>query len=728
MNIRTLFSIFLVVAGFVSLPLSAQRIDTTHITLCSPEVKAAAREVRLSGRLTARGNSDFRQLRDLCWQLARLDLSAARVDAIPDNAMHSRHRLQRVVLPQHLKTIGSQAFFACDSLQGVLRIPLTVREIGVAAFSGCTALEEIELPADSLQQIGDFAFSRLTSLRRVRVGAAVPPACAPTAFEGIDLRRVRLEVPRGSERAYRAAEGWKLFFEKSEPLPEVAIPVVIPRPSLLTLTGGEAFRLDRELTIEAASCLNNERAHLERILGERSEARVYETRGAAKIRLLLQPGLQDEAYQMSVNRDEICIRGGSAAGVFYGLMTLDQVMASTPVGRCGSIPQMAVMDGPRLPLRELMVDPARIFRPIEDLKVFVAEMARYKYNALHLHLVDDQAWRMEIKAFPKLVEQGSERIGMDDMQMPVKGYYTQQELRELVAYAARYHVQVIPEIELPGHEVAAIHCYPRLTCGAKSVPIRTTCGVSNELLCPGEPFVYEFLGKVFAELADIFPSPYVHLGGDEAGMPPLAAWTECDKCRALKRRLGIERDVREDNWQLQKYLFDRVIDTLRTVHGKTPMFWYETDFREIQPGCITFAWRHGLTETAIRAAQANGARIMLCPGEFCYFDYPMAAGDMPEVNWGMPVNPLRRTYSLDPAWGMGNDFEKANLAGVAGTLWSECINSAERVHYQAFPRALALAEVAWSPQSVRSWLDFARRLRHVQNDQLRRGISTSLAW
>lgn len=729
MKTNFLSALFLISLGGVVLPLSAQRIDTTHITLSSPKAKAAVREVRLTGQLTTRGNSDFRQLRDLCWQLARLDLSAARVAHIPDNALHSRHRLQSVVLPEQLKSIGRQAFFACDSLQGELRIPPTVREVGTAAFSGCARLTEINLPADSLQHIGDFAFSRLTSLRRVRVGSAVPPVCAPTAFEGIDLRRVRLEVPRGSERAYRAAEGWKCFFGgRTEALPEVVMPVVIPQPALLTLTGGEGFCFDRKISIEAAPELNNERTHCLRILEQRTEARVQTEAKGARIRLLLQPGLESEAYRLSVSADEICIRGGSAAGVFYGLMTLDQVMASTPVGRCASIPQMAVVDGPRLGLRELMVDPARIFRPVDDLKAFIAEMARYKYNALHLHLVDDQAWRIEIKAFPRLVEQGTARVGMDDMQMPISGYYTQAEMRELVAFAARYHVQLIPEIELPGHEVAAIHCYPQLTCGGKHVPIRTTCGVSNELLCPGEPFVYEFLGKVFAELADIFPSPYVHLGGDEAGMPPLAAWTECDKCKALKRSLGIDRDVRDDNWQLQKHLFDRVIDTLRTVHGKTPMFWYETDFREIQPGCITFAWRHGLTEAAIRAAQSNGARIMLCPGEYCYFDYPMAAGDMPEVNWGMPINPLQRTYSLDPAWGMGNDFEKTNLAGVAGTLWSECINSAERVHYQAYPRALALAEVAWTPQSVRSWSDFARRLPHVQADQLRRGISTSLAW
>lgn len=317
---------------------------------------------------------------------------------------------------------------------------------------------------------------------------------------------------------------------------------------------------------------------------------------------------------------------------------------------------------------------------------------------------------------------------MDDMQVPFSGFYTQEQMKELVAYAAKYHVQIIPEIEMPGHEVAAIHCFPQLTCGAQLVPIRTTCGVSNELLCPGEPFVYEFLGNVFRELAEVFPSPYIHLGGDEAGNPALDCWTNCEKCRALKKKLGITTTDRSENWRLQKYLFDRVIDTLRTRYNKTPMFWYETDFKEIQPGCVTFAWRHGLTKTAIEAAIKNKAKIMLCPGEHCYLDYPMRGGDMPEVNWGMPVTSLQQTYKLDPAWGMDEKFEKENLFGVTGTLWSECINSPERLFYQAYPRAQALAEVGWSLQKNRSWEGFMKRLKPTLTDMERRGISHSMAF
>ena len=449
--------------------------------------------------------------------------------------------------------------------------------------------------------------------------------------------------------------------------------------------------------------------------------------GRGRARLLLRVDStcslrNDEAYRLEVTTRGICITGGSPRGVFWGLMTLSQLLDTPePEARCSALPTLVITDQPRTALRELMVDPARIFISLDDLRPFVVEMARYKFNALHLHLVDDQAWRMEIKSYPLLTEQGSRRVGMDDMPLQISGYYTQEEMRDFVAFAARYHVEIIPEIEMPGHEVAAIHCYPRLTCGGRQVPLRTTCGVSNELLCPGEEFVYEFLGNVFRELSTVFPSRYIHLGGDEAGNPPLGCWTHCAKCDSLRHTLGITTTDGSENWRLQDYLFRRVIDTLRTQYDKVPMFWYETDFREIPAGCITFAWRHGLTAAAIRAAVDNGARIMLCPGEHCYLDYPAAAGDMPEVNWGMPVTTLEQTYRLDPAWGFGADFEEAHLMGVAGTLWSECIPSVERLYYMAFPRAMALAEAGWSAARRRCWEDFQRRAeRQMQQQAARR--------
>ena len=180
------------------------------------------------------------------------------------------------------------------------------------------------------------------------------------------------------------------------------------------------------------------------------------------------------------------------------------------------------------------------------------------------------------------------------------------------------------------------------------------------------------------------------------------------------------------NWRLQKYLFDEMISYLRSKYNKVPMFWYETDFKEIQEGCVTFAWRHGLTQAAIDAAVRNNAKIMLCPGEYCYFDYPMASGDMPEKNWGMPTVPFKTVYEFDPGWNMDADFETNNLFGVAGTLWSECINSPERIFYQAYPRTLILSEAGWSTKENRSWDDFLKRSRPLMLDLQRRGITYSM--
>ena len=679
----------------------AQSVTAEHITSVDAEAKAAARDITLTGSLrrAQRGpghwvglNDDFRQLRDLCFNVERLDLSQATIDTIPDCAFHSMHQLREVILPPTLKYIGHQAFYGCDSL------------------------------------------------KRIEVRTAEPPTTGSYAFGGVDLLKVQLSVPREAYAAYAKSLAWSGFFK---PADAASVP---------------AFSLDNLIPIP-----------------ERVEHLDGTFDPYAPITTRINPALSAEGYRLRAQGDSIIIEGGDEAGLFYGRMTLDQVLpsVSADVFRDASrntalapthclrgnvpdrmLPAFEIVDAPRTPIRELMIDPARIFIPFEELKGFVVEMARYKLNTLHLHLVDDQAWRIEIKAYPELTEKSSFRVGMDDMLRPIEGYYTQEQMRELCAFAAQYHVTIVPEIELPGHEVAAIHAFPWLTCQQDTLPLRTTCGVSNELLCPSSERTYEFLSTVLRELSTVFPGPYVHLGGDEAGNPALDCWTHCADCQALKAKLfkqdGLtdpsERQPasgREGNWRLQQYMFDRVIALLRDELGKTPMFWYETDFRQIQPGCITFAWRHGLTQAAIDAAKRCDAKIILCPGEHCYLDYPMGYNDMPEVNWGMPTTTLQQTYRLDPAWGNGDytkpdgsegrstteealgevkNFERDCLMGVAGTLWTECIPSTERLYYMAYPRALALAEAGWSQQSRRSWADFERRSAVVCSDMLRRGI------
>lgn len=660
-----------------TLDLSQGSATTAQVRLLPAELKAGLKTLVLTGALSSDRNGDFRQIRDLCPNVEVLDLSAATCTEIPDNAFLGHRGLRKVVLPNGVKRIGRQAFFNCKNLQEVV-LPSAVEIIEDGAFNGCTALRKLDTSRATLRNVG-FA-----------------------AFEGVPT--AQLPQPTFDLWAKAAQEKYSL----------------IPYPAQLEVQQGKALDVSRIGKIEAAPELANEASYARRILRDRAGLNVL--RGSAKVQLLLDATVQNaEGYELTANKKGIVIKGSTPAGVFYGLTTLDQLLTAQPQ----SLEPVKIVDAPRTRVRELMVDPVRTFIPFAELKRMVTKMARYKYNALHLHLVDDQAWRIEIKKYPRLVAESSLRPAMDDMQYTSPGFYTQDEMRELVAFAAKHHIMVIPEIEMPGHEVAAIHAYPQLTVGNKKVDVRTTSGVSNNLLNPASEFTYQFLFDVFDELATVFPAPYVHLGGDEAGNPPLDDWTTDSACIALKEKLGITTRDRSENWKLQKYMFDRVIAHLRDKLGKTPMFWYETDFKEIQPGCVTFAWRHGLTKTAIDAARANKAKIMLCPGEHCYLDYPMDKGDLPEVNWGMPVTSLKRVYELDPRWGQDDEFERDFLFGVTGTLWSECMPQPERVYYQAFPRAMALAEVGWTPQARRNYDHFLRRLQLIQADQLRRGYPSS---
>lgn len=701
------------VVGLVSTTAAAQSITAEHLSAISVEECAAARQVKLTGQLAPsapwakRGGTDWRLLRDVCWQVRDVDLSEASAELVPANAFHSRHHLRSIVLPQNVREIGAQAFFACDSLEEIV-LPASVERVGQSAFSQCRRLQRVVF--EGAPEVADFAFAGCPLLKDIQLKAA-RPRFSTLAF--YDTRSI--------------------YEEDLQDLDTLGLePCLVPQPAVMRMDNGEPLMWTDVKAVQAPKQLANERnILLALITGNTDYNPVENPQASAFVRLALEPTLPDpEAYTLTVDEGGVDIKGGSAAGVFWGIMTLRQLMLDSngSAYRRHALNACHIEDQPRMHVRELMVDPARTFIPFEELKKLVLIMAQYKFNALHLHLSDDQAWRMEVKKYPLLTQKASFRAGMDDMLQPDPGYYTQKQMKELVAYAERYHVMIIPELEMPGHEVAAIHAYPQLTCGAKEIPMRTICGVSDDLLCPASEFTFKFLTDVLREYRKIFPAPYVHLGGDEAGWPPLSNWTNCSACQNLKRQLGIDPvDRREDNWRLQKHLFDRVIGVLRDELGKTPMYWYEPDFKEIQPGCVTFAWRGGQTNMAIESAQKNGVKVMLCPGDHCYFDYPMVPGDMPEINWGMPVLSLKEAYALDPAWGHDADFERETIFGVAGTLWGESINTPKRITYQLFPRGFALAEAGWSPQSVRQYDDFLRRIHPHMTDLQRRGVSVDLS-
>ena len=359
-----------------------------------------------------------------------------------------------------------------------------------------------------------------------------------------------------------------------------------------------------------------------------------------------------------------------------------------------------------------MLDPARHFIPVKDVKRYIDQMAKFKFNVLHLHLTDDQGWRIEIKKYPLLTEIGSKRKETDGDKRPHGGFYTQDQMKELIAYAAERHIEIIPEIDVPGHSVAAIAAYTWLTC-LNPVEVRTTAGVSKDLLCGGNEKVYEFYSGVLDELCTLFPSAKFHLGGDEA---PLDHWKQCKKCQAFMKAKGFDREQ-----QLMSYFFNRMNEVL-VKHGKTPLFWYELDVPDYPANTVTYAWRWGLTPKVIERSRELGCKVICAPGEYAYLDYPQWAGDMPEVNWGMPVTPLRKVYEFDPGYGLPRE-QQAHIIGVEATLWGECIKNIDRAFYMTFPRALAVAEAGWSVMENRDWESFKQRMFPLLSDLMRDGVS-----
>lgn len=770
---RKALSLILIAA--LATTMYAQVVSSEDVCSLPQAVKDTVTSLRLTGQLTTTENSDYRQLREVCGRLANLDLSAADVTSIPENALFAASQLKSLILPAKLKHIGRYAFFRCIALQGNLTLPEGVETVGEGAFQGCRKVQHLNLPS-TLREIGPWAFSYLSEirdsviipegvrkigrgafymsfrirgielpstvdtisadafnrcvlLRDIRMNATRPPVLHPAAFRDDVYKNATLTVPEGCEEAYKNAPVWNRFFgtwdaEEDKLGNKLSL---IPMPEKVEMLSGEGLSWNRLPLLAGAGMYTNEYEQLTDVLEANS---TYEKPKGAQMYmpvLSIDKSLDPEGYVLEIQNGKLDIKGGSEAGIFYGIMTLRQVLLSYTNGGavCSYVPALRITDKPRIKVRELMIDPARTFIKSSEIEEFIKEMAYLKYNTLQLHLCDDQAWRVEIKAYPELTAQSSTRPALDDMHRESKGFYTQSELRYLVDFASKWHVTLVPEIEMPGHQTAAMHALPWLACDStRRLPIRVRSGVANELLCPGRESTYEFLNTVIDELVKIFPGKYFHLGGDEAGNPPLGYWTKCPDCQALAKKLGVKADGTE-NWKLQEYMFSRIIGTLRDKHGKTPMFWYETDFHNIPQGCVTYAWRHGKTKLAIEAAQRNNAHIMMCPGEYCYFDYPMVKGDLPDKNWGMHPTPLEKVYAFDPTWGMGETFEKNTLFGAAGTLWGECTPETERVRYMAFPRAFALSEVLWSPQSARDYNKFLQRLEVLTRDLSRRAVPWS---
>ncbi|MEQ2449143.1 beta-N-acetylhexosaminidase [Odoribacter splanchnicus] len=415
-------------------------------------------------------------------------------------------------------------------------------------------------------------------------------------------------------------------------------------------------------------------------------------------------GIHPEGYVLEVKPEIVTVSASTATGLFYGLQSLLQLMK--PDERGGwTVPAVTVKDSPRFGYRGFMIDVSRHFRPKEFVKKQIDAMARYKLNRLHLHLTDAAGWRIEIKKYPRLTSFAAWRPEAEwkkwwntadgrkycEREDPAAqgGYYTQEDIRELVRYAAERHITIIPEIEMPAHSEEVLAAYPGLSCAGEPY--------KGSDFCVGNEETFTFLENVLTEVMALFPSEYIHIGGDEAGKQ---AWKSCPKCR---RRMADEELKNED--ELQSYLICRV-EKFLNGHGRKLLGWDEIMEGGLAPNATVMVWRG--EEGGVRAVKA-GHRVVMTPGKFCYLDsYQDAPQFQPEASGG--YLPLANVYSYDPASPAFTEEEAKLIYGVQGNLWAEYIPTDEHYEYMAYPRLLAIAEVAWSAPANKSYPDFRRRV------------------
>ncbi|WP_242155827.1 beta-N-acetylhexosaminidase [Aestuariivivens sediminis] len=509
---------------------------------------------------------------------------------------------------------------------------------------------------------------------------------------------------------------------------------IIPQPVSIQPSNGK-FLVDSKTKISASDALQNEAGFLAQMLSY-SAGVTINTGDNGNIQLQLDDTIEnEEGYTLSVSYNQITISGKTAKGVFYGIQTLRQLMSASveskinPLGEL-TLPAVTITDHPRYQYRGMHLDVARHFFPVDFIKTFIDLIALHKMNTFHWHLTEDQGWRIEIKKYPKLTEIGAFRNGTivghhpgtANDQIPYGGFYTQEEIKDIVAYASERHVSVIPEIELPGHSSAAIAAYPNLSCFPEEPTVVTndmmsekgkaiqdagrpkivqeTWGVFPDVYCAGKEETFAFLQDVLDEVIPLFPSEYIHIGGDEC---PKENWERCSNCQQRIKTEGLE-----DEHELQSYFITRIEKYLNSK-GKNIIGWDEILEGGLAPNATVMSWR-GI-EGGIEAAKQNHDVIMT-PNSSCYFDHyqsedienePLAIGGKTTVG---------DVYAYEPTPEELTDEEGKFILGAQGNVWTEYMKTTDYVEYMILPRMTALSEVVWTPKESRNWDDFHSRLQH----------------
>ncbi len=489
---------------------------------------------------------------------------------------------------------------------------------------------------------------------------------------------------------------------------ETNVVAIIPRPVTLRLSGG-TFRVTpstrivvREEGLRQEAGMFNEELHHVYGFTLRVVVSQRESTGAIVLATGKNVKHSPEGYTISVTPSGIHI-SGTRAGVFYGLQTLYQMIPPAS-GEALEIPCAEIEDAPVYSWRGMHLDVGRHFFPAEFIKKYIDILALYKMNTFHWHLTEDQGWRIEIRRYPKLTKIGAWRSGSmigpysDQKFDSVRygGFYTQHEIKEIVAYAKKRHVTIVPEIEMPGHAMAALASYPELSCTGGPFEVGKAWGVYDNILCPKET-TFTFLSNVLAEVCGLFPGKYIHIGGDEA---PKIRWKACEHCQALMKRHHLTTEV-----ELQSYFIKR-IEKMVNAKGKQLIGWDEILEGGLAPNAAVMSWRG--VDGGIAAARQKH-RVVMSPGSHCYFDYyqgtpqnePLAIGGFTTVE---------KVYSYDPTPAELTPEEQPYVLGAQGNVWTEYISTLAHVEYMALPRMAALAEVVWSPKEGRDYHEFRGRL------------------
>jgi hexosaminidase len=498
-------------------------------------------------------------------------------------------------------------------------------------------------------------------------------------------------------------------------------PALIPQPQRCTLLDEAAFTLTAETVLVATGALAPTAQTLAARVRQATgwSLPVVSSLATAGDQPLIEfqptatalPG--NEAYALRVANRRVTISASTPAGAFYACQTFLQLLPPAIYGGAPrpelrwTAPAVEIEDAPRFRWRGMMIDSARHFQPISHLKKFIDVMSQHKLNVFHWHLVDDQGWRIEIKKYPRLTQVGGRRretvrgdvtnnCGGDGV--PVEGFYTQADIRDLVAYAAERHVQILPEIEMPGHAQAAVAAYPELGLLADAREVSCTWGI-HETLFNTKPATFAFLQDALTEVIGLFPFEYLHIGGDEAVKKQ---WQEDAGTQAHMKALGLPDEEHLQSW------FIRQIEAFLQQHGRRMVGWDEILEGGLAKSATVMSWRG--TEGAIAAAKLGNDAIM-CANQSLYFNFHETASPETEpLTYSLPL-PLETVHAYEPIPAALTAEEARSIIGVQGQLWTEYIATTSRLEYMAFPRTCALAELAWSDKTRPAFADFVGRLR-----------------